>query len=227
MKWTNRSLAFALLTVSLLPGCFGRSPADGLAFADGQEGDPCERDAECEFGLGCFEGTCGTQTVARAEGPPPQQDVREDSAVTDISTTADVQEDDTAPDIVVTPGFDCINGDQVVSGGSQISGSTVTSSNRVSGVCGGQRAPETRYLVRVEESGTYTFAITWSDYDTVMYLSEACGEDAEFACNDDDPASSSTNSFIRSFLDPGDYVLTVDGFGDDRGAFELTVDVAN
>jgi hypothetical protein len=78
---------------------------------------------------------------------------------------------------------------------------------------------ESWFLLNVTESADLQFDARSGEIDTVLQLHDASG--ALLAENDD--GTDGTNSRIDTALSPGDYCLTVRGFGDTWGAFDLSV----
>jgi len=68
---------------------------------------------------------------------------------------------------------------------------------------------------------------TVTDFDTVLVLTTAeCSEDAMLMCDDD--GGSNLTSEIEVVVEPGVYVLIVDGFhGGEQGTFQLDVEVTS
>ena len=56
-----------------LSACYGRTGVVGLGFADGQEGEECRRDADCQLGLDCIRSTCTDPTTLADETEREQE----------------------------------------------------------------------------------------------------------------------------------------------------------
>ena len=87
------------------------------------------------------------------------------------------------------------------------------------GECAGNGPDRVYRFVVTSETA---MSATASGYDTVLYLRDGCGADAdELACNDDIDRPSDLGSFIEATLAPGEYFLFLDAWNDQVDAFEL------
>ncbi len=103
-----------------------------------------------------------------------------------------------------------------------ITDSTALAGNDLAGTCAGDGAPDRVYQFTLVAQTEIEAQV--SGYDTVLYLQTTCGEvSSELACNDDHDPPGGVGSYLTAVLEPGTYTLVVDGFGDNRGAYELTV----
>ncbi len=96
--------------------------------------------------------------------------------------------------------------------------------------CTAARAPETVFAFTVDETrGSSTFTMDargWGSWDTSLYLRHAdCEAGEEVGCNDDGPNMSLSSTFTVPELEPGDYFLFADGFGERSGVYDLRVEL--
>ncbi len=102
--------------------------------------------------------------------------------------------------------------------GRPMRGTTQDGPNAMSGSCAEGAAPEQVYRLEVEERSQLR-AVLSSTYDGVLYIMSACGDmRSELGCNDDNPDT--TRSQLDVTLDPGEYFLVVDGYGEESGDFD-------
>ncbi len=123
--------------------------------------------------------------------------------------------------------------------GQTVSGDTSQSASRLRASCAAGDAPEVVYRLRVPRRMQVTLA-SEQEYDGAIYILRNCASGAgpsgdgprgrirapgpqgggnEIACNDDDQQV--RRSRIVQVLDPGEYYVVVDGFGDNSGSFTL------
>ncbi len=108
--------------------------------------------------------------------------------------------------------------------GRPVHGSTSSGAHLVQGSCAAGDAPEQVYRVTLDRR-TQLSAVLQSGFDGALYLSRRCGDpSAELVCNDDSPDT--TRSQIDATLDPGDYYLVVDGYGNEAGEYDLVVQLS-
>ncbi len=89
--------------------------------------------------------------------------------------------------------------------------------------CGGQ-GPEQPVIFRLDRPAQVLFRMGNSDYDTLIFLRTECDDPmTELACNDDGPDG--LDSYIDIHLEPGNYILFVDGYGGGSGTTQLSVQV--
>jgi len=89
---------------------------------------------------------------------------------------------------------------------------------------GGVFAPDVAYTWTAPETSTYTFDLSDSDYDTLLYVFEGldCSGD-EVACDDD--GGSGNRSEVEIEAERGDsFVIVVDGWNASAGDYELDID---
>ncbi len=87
-------------------------------------------------------------------------------------------------------------------------------------------APEVVYSLTLERRQQVTVAVEQQgNYDGAVYIRSGTCDDQEAevagACNDDDGDTS--HSRVQMALEPGQYFIFVDGFGRNRGSFQMTV----
>lgn len=117
--------------------------------------------------------------------------------------------------------------------GQTVNGDTSQAQNHLSASCANGEAPELVYRMRVPRRMQVTLA-SEQEYDGAIYILRQCSASNgrrnprsqinpnnanEVACNDDDQQI--RRSRIVQVLEPGDYYVVVDGFGNDSGAFTL------
>ena len=108
--------------------------------------------------------------------------------------------------------------------GRPVQGNTQGGQNQMTGSCVNGEAPEQVYRISVDDRVQLS-AVLQSGYDGALYLLRTCGQGgAELACNDDSPDT--TRSAIDATLDPGEYFLVVDGYGNESGQYELIASVS-
>ncbi len=102
------------------------------------------------------------------------------------------------------------------------SGSTTRGEHETAGSCGPGDSRELVYELDVTRRERATIEVE-AQFDSVLYLRKDDCADAntEIDCNDDGPDR--THSRIERVLDPGKYYVFVDGYGQESGAFKLTV----
>lgn len=84
-------------------------------------------------------------------------------------------------------------------------------------------APDDILVIALPDDADVTVSTAGSDFDTVLYVLEACDPANEVACNDDGPGLQSELTF-RAQAGVA-YYIVVDGYNGASGAFDLTVDV--
>ncbi len=85
-------------------------------------------------------------------------------------------------------------------------------------------APEVVYSLTLDRRQQVTVAMeTTGNFDGAVYIRQGSCEDdnAEVACNDDE--GDTNHSRVSAALDPGQYFIFADGFGNARGSYSLTV----
>lgn len=108
--------------------------------------------------------------------------------------------------------------------GTPVNGDTRDAANVMQGSCARGDAPERVYQLTLESRAQVSVALE-SDYDGALYIVRSCGQmSTELACNDD--AGSTSRSRLSATLEPGEYFLVVDGYGDASGTYEMIVSVA-
>lgn len=133
--------------------------------------------------------------------------------------------------IAVSPiilGDDCSNADPI----NEVTDLAFnTSTNTASGVipsCGGSTAPiDIWYAYTATMSGTATFDLCGSSYDTRLSIWDACNG-TELACNDDDDycGSGSLQSYVTATVTVGTtYYVQVGGYNANAGSGDLTIAV--
>lgn len=107
--------------------------------------------------------------------------------------------------------------------GTVVSGDTSVGRHVMDGSCFEGSSPELYYRLEIASPSMVTLDLSAS-YDGAVYLLRECGSaDGELACNDDF-GGDRRHSLARASLDPGSYIVVVDGFGGERGSFQLRVD---
>ncbi|MEQ1564576.1 MAG: hypothetical protein ABMA64_02975 [Myxococcota bacterium] len=100
-----------------------------------------------------------------------------------------------------------------------VGGTTVGHADTGPGTCGFGPSPEVHYTFDATADGTYVFDTFGSSFDTVLYVSDACGG-AELACNDQ---SGGDQSQVAVELVAGQQVIvTVDGWAGLVGDYVLS-----
>jgi hypothetical protein len=101
------------------------------------------------------------------------------------------------------------------------SGTTAGAGNDdVPGCNPGSTAPELAFQYVAPAAGVYTINTIGSAYDTMLYVRDGCGG-AELACNDD---AVGLQSRVNVTLAAGQAIIIyVDGFGSDRGPYDLNI----
>ncbi|MBI2379091.1 MAG: hypothetical protein HYV07_34165 [Deltaproteobacteria bacterium] len=104
------------------------------------------------------------------------------------------------------------------------SGTTVDGIGSFNGTCASSGASDVVYLWTAPAAGRYTFDLSGSNYDTVLYLLGAeCGG-AELVCNDD---SSGLTSSVSLTMTAGQLVsIVVDGFAAAEGNYVLDINAS-
>jgi len=114
----------------------------------------------------------------------------------------------------------CVYQDLGSATGSAIAtGNTSSLANSDTASCGGD-GPDRSYAWRAPSSATYTFSLTGSSYDTVLYLRDACGG-SELACNDE-YSSYSWSQLTHALTTNQQIIVVVDSYAS-GGAFSLTI----
>jgi hypothetical protein len=106
--------------------------------------------------------------------------------------------------------------------GARVSGSTAHGLADNAGSCGGSAAQELVYELDVPARERVAIEVE-AQFDSVLYLrkDDCRSAENEVACNDDGPDRA--HSKIEKVLDPGKYFVFVDGYGEEAGAFKMTV----
>ncbi len=117
--------------------------------------------------------------------------------------------------------------------GQTVNGDTSQASSRLRGSCADGEAPELVYRLRVPRRMQVTLA-SEQEYDGAIYILRNCApggsrrpgrpmpegpQGNEIACNDDDEQV--RRSRLVQVLDPGEYYVVMDGFGENSGPFTL------
>ena len=91
------------------------------------------------------------------------------------------------------------------------------------GSCGNTGANELIYRLDVPTRQRVTIDVR-AQYDAVLYVrrGDCTDPDAEVACNDDAPGGG-RRSRVDEVLEPGTYFVYVDGYGEEEGAFRMTL----
>jgi hypothetical protein len=91
------------------------------------------------------------------------------------------------------------------------------------GSCGNTNARELVYRLDLVERQRVSLDLR-AEYDGVLYVrrGDCADPEAEVACNDDAPGGG-RRSRVDEVLDAGTYYVFVDGYGEEEGAFRLTV----
>jgi len=120
--------------------------------------------------------------------------------------------------------FDSASATQAEGGARQwvLDGSTAEAESTLTSTCAYGDARDQVYRITID-ARTRLRASLEAEYDGVLYLSSTCGRpDTEIACNDD--AGDARHSRVWATLDPGEYYLVVDGYGEEAGDYRLTVE---
>lgn len=89
-------------------------------------------------------------------------------------------------------------------------------------------APEVVYALTLDRRQQVTVAMeTQGNFDGALYIRQGSCEDdnAEVGCNDDEGDTS--HARVSAALEPGQYFIFADGFGNARGSYSLTVTAAD
>ena len=165
----------------------------------------CDSDAECQPGLFC------AQNVGARYGVSAAMDFCE----------APISGGSTGGTGTVSP---CDQLSSIPAAGGTISGIT-SGMSALSSTCGGSAAPEQIFSWTPSVSGEWSLSTCGSGFDTVIYLTDQCGQNAnELACNDDGTQCANYGSRIQENLIAGQsYFVVVDGYGNQSGQFSLNV----
>ena len=111
----------------------------------------------------------------------------------------------------------------VIVAGQTYVGDTESGHEMEEGSCGNTAANELVYRLDLPSRQRVTIDVR-AQYDAVLYVRKGdCSDpDAEVACNDDAPGGG-RRSRVDEVLDPGTYFVFVDGYGEEEGAFRMTV----
>ena len=111
----------------------------------------------------------------------------------------------------------------VIVAGQTYVGDTENGHQMEDGSCGNSAANELVYRLDLPSRQRVTIDVR-AQYDAVLYVrrGECADPDAEVACNDDAPGGG-RRSRVDEVLDPGTYFVFVDGYGEEEGAFRMTV----
>ena len=104
-------------------------------------------------------------------------------------------------------------------------GSTATAENTTLGDCGGYTSPDETFLWTAPSDGTYIFDTEGSNYDTVLYVSDAPADDCtgtELACNNDVGGGDTWSQVALDLTANQTIAVTVDGAGD-SGNYTLNI----
>lgn len=113
------------------------------------------------------------------------------------------------------------DGAETIEPGAVITGNTSGGRHSMDGSCFEGGSPELYYQVEVAVASRLSLDVVAS-YDAAVYLLRQCGSlDGELACNDD--AGDRRRSHAEAQVEPGTYIVVVDGYGGENGAFELRV----
>lgn len=116
------------------------------------------------------------------------------------------------------PGSTCANA-EVIEAGASIQGTTSGARHAQDASCFGGGSPEVYYRIEVAVLSQVTVDVV-GQYDCSVALFADCGG-AELGCSDD--YGDVGHSRIGAILEPGSYVIAVDGYGGDAGSFQLNV----
>lgn len=111
----------------------------------------------------------------------------------------------------------------VIVAGQTYVGDTESGRQMEDGSCGNTAANELVYRLDLPSRQRVTIDVR-AQYDAVLYVrrGECADPDAEVACNDDAPGGG-RRSRVDEVLEPGTYFVFVDGYGEEEGAFRMTV----
>jgi hypothetical protein len=104
-------------------------------------------------------------------------------------------------------------------------GSTAAAENTTLGDCGGYTSPDETFLWTAPAAGTYIFDTDGSNFDTVLYVSDAPSNDCsgnELACNNDVGGGETWSQVALDLTANQTVAVTVDGAGD-SGNYELNI----
>jgi hypothetical protein len=110
--------------------------------------------------------------------------------------------------------------------GMQVTASTETAAAQLESRCGaGGKGPELTYAFALERPARVRLELLTDTHDGALHMRAGCGDPApEIACNED--AGGPRRSLIVAQLEPGPYVVVVDGSGPkDAGPFSLGFEV--
>lgn len=96
--------------------------------------------------------------------------------------------------------------------------------NVLRGSCGGGGAPEVAVTLHLDAPARVVAEVVAADYDTLVYIIDRCDDRRDEAGCDDDSGDGNW-SRVETRLDAGDWVIVVDGFGQNSGTATLRVDV--
>lgn len=112
---------------------------------------------------------------------------------------------------------------ETIAPGTTVAGDTSTGRHVADGSCFEGNSPELFYRLEVTTPSMVTLELS-SSYDGAIYVLRQCGaRDGELACNDD-AGGDRRHSMVRVALEPGQYIVVVDGYGGENGTFQLRVD---
>ncbi len=109
--------------------------------------------------------------------------------------------------------------------GKLVEGSTAGKPDTFHGSCSqGTKGPDMVYAVEIAETSQVRFLLETPNHDGALHLHKDCpGSSLELGCNDD--FETNKKSMIHVRLDPGSYMLVVDGFdGMASGDYALRMD---
>ncbi|MFW5740740.1 MAG: hypothetical protein ACOC1F_10295, partial [Myxococcota bacterium] len=111
----------------------------------------------------------------------------------------------------------------VIVAGQTYVGNTEDGRGLESGSCGNSPANELVYRLDLPSRQRVTIDVR-AQFDAVLYVrsGDCVDPDAEVACNDDAPGGG-RRSRVDEVFDPGAYFVFVDGYGEEEGAFRMTV----
>lgn len=104
--------------------------------------------------------------------------------------------------------------------GSTLISSTELGTSRNEASCVRAPAPECLYVLDVPSRAQLRVALLSAEFDGALALLDAAGI-SELACVDDRPLGDTHHTRLEVTLDPGQYLLVVDGSGGAAGSFEL------
>ncbi len=111
----------------------------------------------------------------------------------------------------------------VIAAGQTYVGNTENGRKMEEGTCGNTSASELVYRLDLPSRQRVTIDVR-AEYDAVLYVrrGECADPEAEVACNDDAPGGG-RRSRVDEVLDAGTYFVFVDGYGEEEGAYRMTV----